>query len=140
MPVDMMAIARAHGFMRVECPPAPWSAAVGDEALVRVLGEMIAAGLGRNGGKLAELTLNISNVTVEPTAAGALPAGDFVAMTITGDGDWRPEAVWTPAVECFVTPDLTLAARVAPVAAGYTRVLSPTRGSVTLLFPAGRVT
>ena len=48
---------------------------------------MIAAGLVRNGQELGEITLNVSNVTVEAAAAGPMPAGDFVAVTIRSGGD-----------------------------------------------------
>jgi hypothetical protein len=131
----MKALARAHGFMRVECPPAPWSAEANDEDLIRVLGEMIAAGLARNGGVLAELTLNVSHVIIDEAAAGPVPAGEFVAITVAGDGDWRPETVLRSGVTQFVTPDLTRAVRAAGVPGAYSRVLSPTCGSVTVLFP-----
>jgi hypothetical protein len=51
------------GFMRVEHPPQMESGTDG-EAFLRVLGEMIVIGLGR-GNELADLTVNVSNVTVE---------------------------------------------------------------------------
>jgi hypothetical protein len=46
------------------------------------------AGLIR-GNELGELTLNASNVTVPAEAASLmLPAGDFVALTVSGAGRW----------------------------------------------------
>ena len=51
-----------------------------------------SAGLVRNGGVLAEITLNVANVTVEPLVDSTVPAGDFVALSISGGGDWHPEA------------------------------------------------
>jgi hypothetical protein len=69
------------------------------EPFVRLLGEMISATLARNGQELAEVTLNVSNVTVAPGAAGPVPDGDFVAITIHSAGDWTPETSWRPDAE-----------------------------------------
>jgi hypothetical protein len=123
-PIDMRAVVRAHAFLRTECPPEPWQPLADDGSFFRLLGEMIVAGLMRNGGALGELTLNVSNVTVEPDPESPVPAGDFVALTIRGAGDWRPELHWSPAGDALlVSPDLDAAARAAGVAYGYTRSL-----------------
>jgi hypothetical protein len=45
--MDLDALLRAHGFMRVERPPLLWSPDTEDEQFLRMLGEMIALGLGR---------------------------------------------------------------------------------------------
>lgn len=81
--------------MQVERPPELWEVDGEDEPFVRLLGEMIAVGLGR-GNELSELALNVANVVVEPDAADdPLPAGDYVAVTVRGRGDWRPEERWS---------------------------------------------
>jgi hypothetical protein len=124
----------AHSFLRVERPPALWAPGAELESFVRLLGEMISAGLVRNGGVLSEITLNVANVTVEPADESAVPAGDFVAVTIAGSGDWLPEATWPDASTSypFVNPDLEAAAGRAGAAYGYTRALAPDHGSVTV--------
>ena len=134
---ELQAILNAHPYLRVERPPLLWGLSTEAEAFVRCLGEMIAAGLARNGVRLAEVTLNVSNVTVEPHAAGPMPAGDFVAVTIRGQGDWTPEATWDPRPAGrppLVNPDLSAAAAKAGAAYGYTRALTDGDGSVTVLF------
>jgi hypothetical protein len=124
----------AHAFLRVERPPQNWAPSSELEPFVRLLGELISAGLVRNSGELGELTLNVSNVTVEPEAADPIPAGDFVAVSIRGAGDWAPEVTW-PRDDAFVSPDLPAAAAAAGAAYGYTRVLADGGGSVTVLVP-----
>ncbi len=54
----------AHAYLRVERPPEPWTPAAGLEPFTRMLGELIVAGLARNGGVLAALTLNVSDAVV----------------------------------------------------------------------------
>ena len=89
--MDLEALLRAHGFMRVERPPELGEVDTDDEPFLRMLGEMIAAGLGR-GNELAELTLNVSNVTVEPDDEdGSIPQGDYVAVTVRGAGTWEDD-------------------------------------------------
>jgi hypothetical protein len=133
---ELEALLAAHGFLQVERPPELWAPASGLEAFSRLLGELIAAGLVRNGQDLGALTLNVSNLTVPPEAADPIPAGDFVAVTIRGAGDWSPEASW-PRDGTFVSPELTAAAAPALAAYGYTRVLAD-GGSVTILVPRMR--
>jgi hypothetical protein len=99
---------------------------------------MIAAGLVRNGQELSEITLNVSNVTVEPKAAGSMPAGDFVAVTIRSGGDWSPETTWNPAARqdgSLVGRDLETALTTASAAWAYTREVGADAGSVTVLYP-----
>ena len=65
-------------------------------AVVRLIGEMIAAGLGR-AGDLGDLVLNASNVTIEPgSEPHDVPAGDYVALSVRGPGNWGPEWMWRP--------------------------------------------
>jgi hypothetical protein len=116
----------AHAYLRVERPPAPWTPASDLEPFTRMLGEMIATGLVRNGGILEELTLNVSNVVVEAEAADPFPEGKFVAVTIRGSGAWGSDRS-LEAVQQGAT------------AAGssylYSRMLSEDEGSVTVLMP-----
>jgi len=122
----------------VERPPLLWELDADDESLLRLLGEMISAGLVRNGGELAQVVLNVSNVTVPAEAAdGPMPLGDFVAITIRSGGDWSPELARRPVAggrPPLVSPDLEAAALGARVVYGYSRVLGPDEGSVTVLF------
>ncbi|MGH7541691.1 MAG: hypothetical protein ACRELC_11895 [Gemmatimonadota bacterium] len=133
------AILRAHGFMRTERPPALWEADTNLEPFLKTLGEMIALGLGR-GNELAELTLNVSNMTVEPDEdpdeEGAwIPDGDYVAVTVRGAGAWEDD-MWragqgpTRGILANVGP----AADAAGAAAAYSRNLG-SDGSVTVLLP-----
>ena len=88
----------AHGFMRVERPPLLWDVDTEDLRFLPLLGEMIAAGLGK-GTPLAELTLNASNIVVETSPddggepAAPLP-GEYVAVTVSGTADFGPDATW----------------------------------------------
>jgi hypothetical protein len=135
---ELEGILNSHAFLRVERPPMLWETDVDLEAFIRALGEMIAAGLVRNGQELSEITLNVSNVTVEPKAAGPMPAGDFVAVTIRSDGDWSPEATWDPAARhdgSLVGHDLETALTTASAAWACTRELGADVGSVTALYP-----
>ena len=101
-----------------------------------MLGELIVVGLGRNGNVLPELTLNVANVTVEPAAAGAIPVGEFVAVTIRGRGDWAPETTWTARTDVDqILESAKRAAQVAGAAHLYSRVLGTDEGSVTVLLP-----
>ena len=92
--MDLEAHLRSHAFMKVERPPLMWSPDTEDEPFLLMLGEMIALGLGR-GTELADLTLNISNVTVDPDAEDdegeAIPDGDYVAVTVRGAGVWEDD-------------------------------------------------
>ena len=131
---ELEALLASHGFLHVEQPPELWAPASDLEPFIRLLGELIAAGLVRNGQQLGALTLNVANVTVPPEAADPIPAGDFVAVTIRGAGDWSPVATW-PRDAGFVSPELPAAAAAASAAYGYTRVLLDGGGSVTVLIP-----
>jgi glutamate/tyrosine decarboxylase-like PLP-dependent enzyme len=90
---------RAHGFMRTERPPTLWEADTEDVRFVPLLGEMLGAALSR-GPELAELTLNVSNVVVESEEgvetddSSFPPAGDYVAVTVSGATDFGPDAAW----------------------------------------------
>ena len=91
-------ILNAHAFMKVERPPELWDVRTEDEPFIRLLGEMIAAGLSK-GAPLGELTLNASNVVVEQPDSDESrlpPAGDYVAITVSGDSDFGPDDTWHP--------------------------------------------
>ena len=145
--MDLEALLRAHVFMKVERPPQLWSPDTEDERwlsphlpgpFLRMLGEMIALGLGR-GNELEDLTLNVSNVVVEPDEDDDevewIPDGEYVAITVRGAGAWDDDT-WragqgpTTGLLCNVGP----AADGAGAVYAYTRDLVP-EGSVTALLP-----
>jgi len=132
--VDLRPYLRAHGYLRVEQPPALWEADCDDELLIRLTGELIASALVR-GTDLPDVLLRASNVVVtegdEPTP------GDYVALTLEGAGDWGPELRWSPSVAAtLLNPDVDAAARTAGISCAYTRT-DPDRGrgSVTVFLP-----
>lgn len=136
--MDLAALLRAHAFMKVERPPLLWSPDTEDEPFLRMLGEMIALGLGR-GNQLRDLTLNVSNVVVEPDEGDEemewVPDGEYVAITVRGPGAWGDDR-WragqgpTTGPLCNVGP----AADAAGAVYAYTRDLGA-EGSVTALLP-----
>ena len=90
-------ILTAHEFMRTERPPLMWEADTDDERFIPLLGEMIVVGL-NVGNELAQLTLAVSNVTVEedddePEETPWVEPGDYVAVTVRGPGRWSDD-VW----------------------------------------------
>ena len=134
---ELDGILNAHAFLRVERPPELSSTAVELEPFIRLLGEMIAAALSRNGQKLEEIALNVSNVVVEPEAAGPAPVGDYVAVTMRSRGDWGPDTVWLPGEETnVISADLTAALASVSASYAYTRVLAGGEGSITVFLAA----
>jgi hypothetical protein len=127
---ELEGLLRAHAFLQVERPPELWVPAAELEPFARVLGELIAAALARNGKVLEDVTLNVSNVVVEPEAAGLIPVGEHFAVTVGGAGDWMPETKWPE----LVNADLAAAAAAAGAVSGYSRALDG-GGSVTVFFP-----
>ncbi len=132
---ELDGVLNAHAYLRVERPPSLWAPQSELEPFVRMLGELIVVGLLRNGNVLAELTLNVSNVVIEPAAAGPMPAGVFVAVTIRGRGDWSPEATWAPTTSSAELESAQAAAQAAGAVYLYSRVLGDDEGSVTVLLP-----
>jgi hypothetical protein len=137
--VEFEAILRAHAFMRTERPPETWEADTDDERFLPVLGEMIALGLGR-GNELADLTLNVSNVTVAPDddpdeEAEWIPQGDYVAVSVRGAGTWEDD-VWRRGQGPTKGPlrDVGPAADDAGAVVAYARDLGD-GGSVTVVLP-----
>jgi len=133
--MDLEAPLRAQGSMKVERPPTMWEADTEVEPFLALLGELIAFGLGR-GNELAELTLNVSNVVVEPDEeGGSIPEGEFVGITVRGAGSWDDD-VWLPGTELTTASlrDITVAAGAAGAAYAYERNLGP-EGSITVFLP-----
>ena len=88
-----------HAYMNVEQPPELWEADTEDSRFLLLLGEIIAAALA-NGVLLEELTLNASNIVVEPRedsedAMTPLP-GEYVAITVRGPSDLGRDDTWHP--------------------------------------------
>lgn len=137
--MDLGPYLRAHSYLRVERPFTLWLADVDDVALVRLTGELLAYALGR-GTELGDIVMRANNVTVPDDSPVA--AGDYVAITIEGAGDWSPEVSWTPddgdADTVLMNEDVTRAARAAGIRWGYTRALAD-GGSVTIMLPRATV-
>ena len=135
------ALLRAHGFMKVERPPELWEADTDDTRFIPLLGEMIAAAL-VGGGELSELTLNASNVSVEPDddpdepQGVAPPAGEFVAVGVSGRIDLGPDGRWSPGQPstAALLDRLTERLTVAGARFAYVRRTPPT-GSITVVLP-----
>lgn len=114
-----------------------WSIDADDLLFIRFFGELIAASLVRNGGNLGAVTINFSNVVIEPDAADPMPAGEFVAVTARGPGDWGGDVSRRPsggARPPLAGPDLESAAASAGARWAYSRNLGADGGSVTFLF------
>lgn len=134
--MELDALLTAHGFMRVERPPELWEVDAELDPFIRMLGELLAFGL-RWSKELSELTLNVSNVVVEADSASEhWPAGEYVAVTVKGSGDWDRDLTWWPgAPRTFdMFGDLDAAAEAAGVVYGYVRAL-PEGGSITMMLP-----
>jgi hypothetical protein len=128
---------RAHGFVNVERPPELWAVDVEETSLVHLTGEMLALALGR-GNRLADLTMNASNMVVPPESAGdGMPAGEFVALTIKGQGAWGPDAKWWPQATSAdgLLQGLEPALQGAAIPFAYVRDLGGKGGSVTIFLP-----
>ena len=138
MPVSVESMLRAHSYMRTGRPSDTWDPDVDDQTFFALLGEMIVVGL-HHGNELGELTLSVTNVTVMPGAEGPIPAGDHVAITVSGRGDWTPEQTWSreagASEESFVTADLEAAIVASDAIYGYTQASAET-GGITAMFPA----
>jgi hypothetical protein len=138
---ELNGVLNAHAFLGVERPPQLWSMQVELEPFVRLLGEMLSAGLVRNGNDLQSITLNVANVTVEPDPDSRVPSGDFVAVTVRCKGDWSPEASWhlgSQGDRLFVSQDMNAALVQAEAEYAYVRVLGGEKGSLTVFLRARR--
>jgi len=131
-------ILRAHAYMNVERPPELWEADTEDWRFLPLLGEIIAAALA-GGARLEDLTLNASNVVVEPPEDDGdpmvPPPAEYVAITVLGPTDLGPDGTWHPAAPA--RPGLLFRLRDRLEAAGarfaYVRKIPP-HGSCTLFF------
>ena len=130
-------VLRAHSYLRTEAPPDPWQPDADDETFFGLLGEMLAMGLAK-GNELGDLTLSFANVTIDDQASDPMPAGNHVAVTIRGPGDWTPGSIWDArrpeAALPFVTADLRAAARRAGASFGYVGQTGNREGGITMLF------
>jgi hypothetical protein len=133
--MDLDGPLRDHTAVKVERPPTLWEADTETEPFLALLGELIALGLGR-GNELADLTLNVSNVVVEPDdEEGSISEGEFVAITLRGAGTWEDDS-WRPGIEPTSASlrQLGPAAAEAGAAHAYERNLGA-EGSVTVFLP-----
>jgi hypothetical protein len=140
-PIDLEALIRAHPFIRIERPPELWKIDVDDVLFIRFFGELLVALLGRNGGELANVTVQFSNVVIESDAAGPMPEGEFVAVTGLFNADTTPEISRIPNAgsrPSLLSSDLEYAAANAGGAWAYTRSLGGVLGSVTVFFSRRR--
>ena len=136
--MDLDGPLRAQTSLEVERPPTLWEAETEAEPFLALLGEMIALGLGR-GNELRDLTLNVSNVVVEPDEDDeevvSIPGGEYVAITVRGAGSWNDDT-WRAgqAPATGLLRDVGPAAEAAGAVYAYARDLAPA-GSVTALLP-----
>lgn len=133
---------RAHDFLRTEAPEQLWDAPVDGQAMIALLGELLAAAT-RAGTPLEGLTLSAANIVVEPEPDGGdeQPAtrcapGEYVGLTVRGPGVWMTDWVWKEGGSPPVAPLLALAPRFygSGVCYAYGRYLG-SESSVTLFVP-----
>jgi hypothetical protein len=132
------ALLRAHEFMKIERPPELWEADTEDTRFLPMLGEMIAAALG-GGTPLDELTLNASNIVVDPPddgEASEVPRpGEYVAITVRGVTDLGPDDSWHPAAPYRPGLLFRLHDRLEVAGARYAYIRRiPPQGSITVFF------
>jgi hypothetical protein len=136
--MDLDGQLRAQSSLKVERPPLLWEAETEVEPFLALLGQMIALGLGR-GNELEDLTLDVSNVVVEPDQddeeVERIPGGEYVAITVRGAGAWNDDT-WRAGQGPPTGPlrDVGTAAAAAGAVYAYSRDLAP-GGSVTALLP-----
>jgi hypothetical protein len=134
--MDLDGQLRAQSSLKVERPPLLWEAETEVEPFLALLGQMIALGLGR-GNELEDLTLNVSNVVVEPDEDDEelewIPGGEYVAITVRGAGAWDDDT-WRAGQGPTMGSlrDVGTAAAAAGAVFAYARDLAP-EGSVTAL-------
>jgi hypothetical protein len=131
-------ILRAHAYMKVERPPDLWEADTEDSRFLPLLGEIIAAALA-GATPLGELTLNASNIVVEPPEDGEEPMvprpGEYVAVWVRGPRDLGPDESWHPAAPCRCGLLSVLHDRLEAARARFAYVRrTPPGGSLTVFF------
>jgi hypothetical protein len=136
--MDLDGPLRAQTALKVERPPTLWDAETEVEPFLALLGEMIALGLGR-GNELGDLTLNVTNVVVEPDEddeqVDRIPDGEYVAITVRGFGAWDDDT-WRAGQGPItgLLSNVGSAADAAGAVYAYARDLVP-EGSVTVFLP-----
>lgn len=94
---------RFHTSVRVEAPPEPWEAVYDETGLLTLLAGLVDAALG-SGSTRADLALGVANVVVpadqdpDGEITTAPPAGEYVAVTLTGPGSWASDWTWLPSL------------------------------------------
>jgi hypothetical protein len=125
--------------LKVERPPEIWEV-LGDEGRVAELLEAMIRAATTSGASLDELTLNVSNVVVEPPdddePMTAPRPGEYVALTITAPSDLGPDGTWQPGAGAptGVLNGLVGQCQAAGVLFAYVRRI-PGRGSLTVFLP-----
>jgi hypothetical protein len=89
---------REFACLTIECPPVLWEAEAGHDRVAPLLRDMIAAFRSR-GAAAGDLTLNLSNVVVEPYDDGdervGPEPGSYVALTVAARADIGPDDRWS---------------------------------------------
>lgn len=105
-----------------------------DEAALHALVDAVVDASGR---QAAELTVGLSNVVIDQSAADErMPEGEYVALTVSSDSAWTQDDRWPGGDERpngFLAP-LQGALVSAGARAAYSRLIGD-GGSVTVLFP-----
>lgn len=86
-----------YSHLRIERPPLLWESTTTDERVIDLLDTLVAA-VRNAGAPLDTVTLNVSNVVVEPPDDGdemEVPKpGEYVALTVFSPTDLGPDAIW----------------------------------------------
>jgi len=124
---------RSYRFAGVERPPRLWNASY-DEAALHVL---VDALVDASGQQAAELTIGLSNVVIDQSAADErMPEGEYVALTVSSDSAWARDDRWPGSDQRpngFFAP-LQGALISAGARTAYSRLIGD-GSSVTVLFP-----
>jgi hypothetical protein len=135
--MDLDGPLRAQPSLKVERPPTLWEAETEVEPFLALLGQMIALGLGR-GNELGDLTLNVSNVVVEPDQDDEevewIPGGEYIAITVRGASAWNDDRWRWPGTDHGTISRRRHGRRCRGGVYAYSRDLAP-EGSVTALLP-----
>jgi hypothetical protein len=123
----------AYQFQRVEQPQLLWGVDCAECLLQRLLDDIITA----SGRDIGALVLNLSNMVVNSDATDEhMPEGEFVAVTIHGEGAWARDSRWGrgASVPAGILDAIHEAAQGAGAAGAYSRALGGC-SSVTVLLP-----
>lgn len=129
-----------YSHLRVERPPLLWESTTADERVIELLDRLVAA-VQDAGAPLDTITLNVSNVVVEPPDDGEemeIPKpGEYVGLTVISPTDLGPDATWHEAAKdsgLLATLNSTL--RSANAHFAYVRRIPP-QGSITIFLRRG---